>query len=477
MRGRVGSCLFLLSLVACGEGVYVDLGDEDAPGDMSPGAPSTSPAPDMAPQDAPPDLSDAPDEAPELPPQDQPADLPVDPPPVATPLYTAGLTHSPINAHVAARLNAARARGGSAQDDVFIKVGDSNTVNTNFLHCLAGEQVELPDVPALDETWRYFQGGDIAGVAPYARVSLAASVGWSASGALAGSPSPLERELSAASARVALVQFGTNDIENRRIFSYGEQMTTIVDTLLGRGVIPILTSIAPRLDDADADLWVPRYNAAMRALAYSRAVPFIDLHQELVPLPSSGLGGDGLHLNAHTSGARACMLVGEGLSRGQNMRNLLTLQALTRLRRVLLDGAPPEPDAPALRGVGTSAEPFEIPALPFVGAGDTRDSAQSSFDVYDGCAASQDESGPELVYTFTLEAPATIRAQVFDPAGVDVDLHVLDSSGAPAGCLARAHEDARVALEAGTYFLVVDTFVSSAGQARSGAFFFTLLFD
>ena len=73
------------------------------------------------------------------------------------------------------------------------------------------------------------------------------------------------------------------------------------------------------------------------------------------------------------------------------------------------------------------------------------------------------ESGPELSYTVTLTAPQTLHALVFDQGDVDVDVHVLRDNT----CLTRNDKEATMALDAGSYTVVFDTF---GGDSRAGAF-------
>ncbi len=393
----------------------------------------------------------------------------------ASALYPAGRTLSPLTTSVAQNIRTIAEQGATMSDDVFAKIGASNTVNRNHLHCFAGPNVHLDGRTELSTTVDHFGAGDAAGTSPYERESLAATVGWSALKALEGDPMPLEQEVSALSPRYGLVHFGTNDIQLRNIYQYADNLLDIADWLIARGVLPVLTSLPPRDDDASADAWVPRYNAAMRAVAQARQVPFIDLHRELVDLPDHGIGSDGIHLNVYRpSGARGCDFSQEGLEHGHNMRNLLTIQTLDRMRRVLDGEDAPDATAPHLTGEGTTSAPFRVDAFPFSDVRDTSAGGQRLYDRYDGCNADQDESGAEFVYRVELDSPATLRAFVFDRGDVDIDLHLLDGTAAPAGCIERDHKTITATLDAGVHYFVLDTFVSG-GDEKAGEFIFVLL--
>lgn len=390
-------------------------------------------------------------------------------------LYTADRTLSPLTEDM---LDALEGVMGEVERDpqVFAKVGASATVSVHNMQCFAGARVALDGRDHLQATIDHFLEGDAAGDDPYTRESLTATVGWSARSAIAGDPSPVEQEVAAIDPRFALIMYGTNDIQSRNPFRYADSMLTLVDILLEEGVIPVLTTVMPRDDDASADALVPQYNAIIRGVAQGRGVPFADFHRELLPLPDHGLGGDDLHPSVYRDGgARACDFTDEGLRYGYNIRNLLMIETLDRLRRALLDGGPaPDARAPRIQGAGVFAEPFEIGSLPFTDLRDTEAIGERRIDRYSGCDANQDESGPEVVYRLELDREVTLKAMVFDRGDVDIDLHLLDDSGEAAGCLQRDHQALEASLAPGVWYFVLDSFVSG-GESRGGEFIFTVV--
>ena len=84
------------------------------------------------------------------------------------------------------------------------------------------------------------------------------------------------------------------------------------------------------------------------------------------------------------------------------------------------------------------------------------------------------ESGGELVYRVDLEGPTRLRAMVLDVGAVDIDLHWLDATGTATGCLLRNDTLTSGRFEAGTYYIVADTFVSG-GDPRPGEYLLVLL--
>jgi hypothetical protein len=314
---------------------------------------------------------------------------------------------------VVARLRAIAAKNPDSNDDALAKVGDSITASADFLRCFQSPaRTELGEHSALASVVERFRASGSFG-----RESEAARVGWSAWKPLTGSPSPLERELAASKPRFALVQYGTNDIQLGQIHRFADQLFEIVDWLVARGSIPILFTIPPRRDRAEANVWVPRYNAVIRGIAQAGQVQLVDYHRELLRLPGSGLSKDGIHPSTFVGerGRNACQLGPRGVEHGYNLRNLLALQALDRALRAL---AGEVLDRPA-----TPSPPREIRALPFVDAPSFAPSGPI------GSTRCRPESGrPAVEYRLTLERAVSLRAIGFDRRG-KVELR-LDSGGA-----------------------------------------------
>ncbi len=456
LRGPLAFALSLAFAIGCGSA-------DDAPAAVGDAG---SDAPDDAQPDA---AAEAPEAA-----TDAGTDASTDAEtgPVGPTRYPHDATHSPMSAAVVARAQAV-VDASPHRKDVFAKVGASNTVNTNFLHCFAGSDVKLGAHAALEPTRAFFRAtlADATRTS-FDRTSLAATVGWGAGKTIAGDPSPIEQEVDAIRPAFAVVLLGTNDTYPAGVHPFERNMRGVVDALLGLGVLPILTTIPPRSDTVEAAELVPEMNAVVRAVAQARQVPFVDLYASLLSLPDLGLSGDGIHLQVYASGgAHGCWLTPEGLGEGMNVRNLLTLEALDRVKRFVLDDAPPEPAPKALEGAGTWTAPYAIDALPFVDDRSTAASTTDEVDLYP--CGSQDESGPEIVYRVDLGAPAKLRIRVFADDGADVDLHWLDGETA-ATCTARADRLLDVDAAAGSHRLVVDTFVAS-GSPKPGGYRLTIV--
>lgn len=390
---------------------------------------------------------------------------------------------SPITAAVAERLRAIAAAGPAQRGDVFMKVGASGTVSRHLLYCFAGPpyepgfQVELDGRVALEPALAHFRGGLIGADTPFDRDTLAAESGRTARWVITGAPSPLARELAATTPRYAVVNYGTNDMEAAA--SYGAalapfwaSMSTLLDELLAAGVVPILTGLNPRTDDATAARWVATYDVLTRALAEAYQVPYLSLYQASTPLVDQGLGPDGLHGNVYVDGtAQPCVFTADGLAWNYNRRNLETLTLLDASWRAVDDLAPPlvAPPLPPVVGDGTAAAPFVIDRLPFSHSFTTVDGERVRAG-YPGCDAGQDESGPEISYRLDLPAATAVRAVVLARAPIDVDLHVVTGDA----CVERHDAWIDRALPAGAHTLVVDSFVAG-GQERAGAYTLVVL--
>lgn len=386
--------------------------------------------------------------------------------------YPTNAVHSPLSSAVVDNIRSIVASGIGA-DDVFMSVGDSITVGSGNLRCFGGSAVDLGDYESLASTVEFFRNGDADGSEPFSRDSLSARVGKTAKWALSGSPSPVEAELNALEPSIALVQYGTNDMQFGSTFAsalpgFYSNLGDLLDVIVDDGVVPVLFTIPPRVDRESARSWVPMYNLAIRGIAQSRSLPLVDFNLTLADLPGHGLVGDGIHLGSAPSGA--CDLSEDGLRHAYNNRNAAALTALGRVSEALRTGE--AQDAPAIReGDGTSDAPFVIGALPFVDAGDTELRGSTDVDRYD--CSSANEGGAEVWYRLELSERTTIRAMVVDAAQTDVDVQIVGESLDGTGCVARNDRLVEITLDAGVHHIAVDTFVS-AGTPRGGEYLLML---
>lgn len=379
-----------------------------------------------------------------------------------TPLYASTRTQSPMTKGIAQRLQQIRTAGRDNRANVFVKVGDSQTVNGGFMHCFAGSSFDLADHDELESTRTFFLGPDGTGKATFARQSSAAKVGAAASWVLGG---PLTTELAASRPRYAIVMYGSNDIQlapSGGLAAYAKNMKALTDTLLKAGVIPILTSPPPRplrsedvaaFGSAGADVWAPRFATVVRGIAQGRQIPFVDLQRELRLIPKFGIGSDNLHLNTAPLGA--CKLDAASLQYGTNVRNFVTLEALSRVRPAVESGVGTD-TAEGLTGGGTEVAPFVVPDLPFA---DLRSHRQSS--PSDGPGVCASASSARFVYRFTLSARKTIYFGLHG-AGAST-LHVRGKSPSTV-CKTISKNEGALTLDKGEYEIVVGASSSTSGE-------------
>jgi len=388
-------------------------------------------------------------------------------------------THSPINTYVAENIREITSFNPQLEENLFIKIGASSTVSQNTLYCFADDNIDLGEYLYLEESLSFFLTGDANGTTPFDRDTIAARIGHSAGWAISGDPSPVEEELAIVPGKFALVHYGTNDMGLGSTYAaampgFYENMNDLIELLISEGVVPIITGITHRADSSNADLWVPSYNSVIRGMAQSWQIPFIDLWWETDPLDDWGLAGDGIHLNKYPYGT--CLFTEEALQYGYNIRNLIVLEALDRVRQTAIEEITYiDEGVPFVQGEGSPDIPFTVHTLPFNDFRDTQQSPHDENDIYIECGSDADESGPEYHYTLILEQETPIRAMVLDRGVVDIDIHLFEENNGTKTCLERAHRIIERTLPAGTYHLILDSWVDGDQNQRSGEYLLSII--
>jgi lysophospholipase L1-like esterase len=243
-------------------------------------------------------------------------------------------------------------------ESAFLKIGDSITASGDSLRCLGdrahapptGVDPRAPVSPDLADHGSL--GAELAAAQraflpeAFRRVSHAARVGWSVRAATRDGFAALEREAKELRARFALVQFGTNDVEDQAPHVFGRELLRITDWLLERGIIPLLVTPPPRRYGRDAARWMPRYRLIVRAIAEARRVPLVDYFAAVRELPRAGLAKDGIHPGTYREHGRPlpCAFSSRALEFGYNRRNFIVLEALARVRAAVVEGRASDPD-------------------------------------------------------------------------------------------------------------------------------------
>ena len=411
-------------------------------------------------------------------------------------LYPTDATHSPITTAVATSLRSIASTVATRNTHNFMKVGDpimgdalgspNQVIQGDFFGCveLAAPIKDLGAYAALETTIDYFHQGSIAGKTPFSHVSQCTRENLTSWDLL--SQKLLPPEITDSNPSLAFVMFGSVDIGNGGTFTpspqvdwvkfrdYGQAMLDIEDALIAAGVVPVIFSMPPRLSNGTPVVQVPTFVALTRAIAQGRQTPFIDFNLPMKALTDKGLESDGLHITQYEVGgsARNCAMTDEGLKHGYNLMNLLGLQALERVKKVIADGATSlDATAPVLAGQGSADAPFEVQNLPFSDLRDLGKASSRVFESYTGCGSSK-EAGGEYVYRLNVAAGTRVRAVVIDRKGSPVAAHVYHLAGSPAAtsCVAsQSSSPSSGGLSAGTYgagmhYIAVDSTAVPAGR-------------
>ncbi|MCA9523732.1 MAG: SGNH/GDSL hydrolase family protein [Myxococcales bacterium] len=413
-------------------------------------------------------------------------------------VYRPGLRHLPLTPRIKARLRTLYLEGLALgnRPHVFAKIGASlEDVPTYFLGCMGTSKMDLADHDALQPSVDFFaQPIDASNPSEnsFNRDSLAAISGWTASDALAlrydnNTKSAIEKELETIKPAFAIVAFGGNDMRDYSwrgdddVLSFLPRFIEVVELLLAHKTIPILRTLKREDGTGRYVERIHHFNAILYMVAQTYELPMMDLYTAIGDIPTAITSADGIHLTSYSNGGvKTCAFTPAALQYGNNIYNLLALESLDRLRRVIVDDEPPlEPPIP-LVGDGSNDAPYRIDQPLFGQANDTSLSPYQSIDAY-SCGP-QKETGPE--WTYRLEIPndangqsqtGTLTLTIFEKSPIDVDLQLLASTD-PESCLARHNYRITQSVTSGSYVFTVDTFENASGVTHPGPFMITVVF-
>jgi hypothetical protein len=247
-----------------------------------------------------------------------------------------------------------RGEGYGNNPGVFAKIGDSITASPSFLQALACHPPQLGAWSGLRGTLEFFgetavprgyEEPQCAVSNSFSRLGAAAVGGWRVVDALGpreslpecqGLPA-LTCELRTLRPSVALIMFGTNDLEEFTAVQFRRDLARLARLVSSAGTIPVLSTIPPRVQ-RPFTLRVLRFNAEIAALAENRALPLWNFWRQLTKpgVPAWGLSRDGVHPSALCPPCTAIDFRPAGLRYGYALRNLGALRVLDRLRRTVL---------------------------------------------------------------------------------------------------------------------------------------------
>ena len=222
------------------------------------------------------------------------------------------------------------------QPNVFSKIGDSITVARYSLYPIGNYVYNLGPYEHLQPVVTHYLGGVARDANPFAYRSLAAEIGWStahmfdldfANAWWCEEDEPaFACELRVTKPSVAIIQLGTNDVTWLTSATYYNNLKTIVRIAKEKGVIPVLCTLPPRVDN---NLGINEFNRLIRTVAFEESVPLCLVGDWLAALPNQGLGPDGVHLSISSRGYNNSAVFTEGnLSTGYVVRNLALLHVL-----------------------------------------------------------------------------------------------------------------------------------------------------
>jgi hypothetical protein len=225
---------------------------------------------------------------------------------------------------------------------VFSKLGDCMTENPYFLAPFAEGQYDLGEYPSLQTVLDHYgsvpaRSGDWT-LDSFATVGLAAASGFNIAGPLdatwanpewcQGGESPAACEYRVANPSVALIMFGTNDVDYTDPASYDYFLRTLILQTIDAGVLPVLSTFPTRPEDPAKSLLL---NQIVVRVAQDYDLPLINLNRALEALPNQGVNpADTIHLSVPANG-RVDHFSPENLQAGFTLRNLVTLQTLAAI--------------------------------------------------------------------------------------------------------------------------------------------------
>ena len=117
-----------------------------------------------------------------------------------------------------------------------------------------------------------------------------------------------------------------------------------------------------------------------------------------------------------------------------------------------------------------------VGSFPFEDNRTTAASELRRVDTY-SCAPTTNESGPEIWYAVDVPRPGRLRASILESKvdGIDVDVHILSGTSGDT-CLSRGNAVAAAAVNAGRYWVAIDTYVVG-GIEKSGGYELTISLD
>ncbi len=248
----------------------------------------------------------------------------------------------PVMPEVTEHARAIYARGMDAghEPHVFSKVGDCMTAAPEFLTPCAPEN-GLGEYEDLRDILEYFANVPARGGAQrweqdsFATPSLSSAAGFNTTSALdslwadpewcSAGESPLACEYRLSQPGMAVIMFGTNDVQSLEAEAFDYYLRMIVLETIDYDVVPILNTFPGRPEYPEKSAL---FNQIIINIAEDYDIPLVNLWSALQVLPDGGVNVEkAIHLTAPEDG-QTCTFTEDHLEAGYTLRNLVTLQAL-----------------------------------------------------------------------------------------------------------------------------------------------------
>jgi len=253
-------------------------------------------------------------------------------------------------------------------ENTFAKAGDSISSSEFFLVDIGCGGENLADYQSLQTTINYFRSRQFApryGTG-WCRVSNSfnanspsAQSGWSIDYALNSDwlyppyqyeckypyDIPIACEFKITRPSIVFIMFGSNDVNHAHTSDFRFTLNELIAQALKNGIIPVVSTIPPRIDNSLSSRKIPMFNAIIIDVAKKNNILLWNywLALQSPRMIHFGISNDNVHPNVYKE-TQSADFSREGLRYGYNQRNLQALQILDSIRRIIFLNGPP--DAP-----------------------------------------------------------------------------------------------------------------------------------
>ena len=219
-------------------------------------------------------------------------------------------------------------------------IGDSVNVEGRFLDSFASGNYDLGEYAYLQPTVDFFRASgtlDASFLTEHAgfKYDMILDPTWADPRICEPGETPLDCEIRTKKPSFAVIHLALNDMLFYSLDDYQVLMNQVLQSLIGYGVIPVLTTFTGA-DDFRPEQ-TPIYNQVIRETAASFNIPLIDFREAARSLPNHGTGEDGAHLSYPESWHIA--FTGDQYIYGVTLRELLTWLMLDELRRNVIEAS------------------------------------------------------------------------------------------------------------------------------------------